>query len=84
MCFTYPAGIKGAIKLLAYGGALPDIPAQCLLTIVAVGLFTADKRPMLKETTWLDTWMSYCPPTYHRAQQSPSNKLINHIHVCGY
>jgi len=32
----------------------------CLLTIVAVGLFTADKRPMVGETTWMDRWISAC------------------------
>jgi len=30
----------------------------CLLTIVAIVFFTADKRPMVGETTWLDTWVS--------------------------
>jgi len=32
----------------------------CLLTIVAVGLFTADKRPMVGETTWMDRWIAAC------------------------
>merc|ERR1719491_1611020 len=32
----------------------------CLLTIVAIVFFTADKRPMVGETTWLDTWVSTC------------------------
>jgi hypothetical protein len=32
----------------------------CLLTIVAVGLFTADKRPMIGVTTWLDRWIANC------------------------
>lgn len=44
----------------AGAGERMSFSITCLLTIVAVGLFTADKRPMLKETTWLDTWMSYC------------------------
>eukprot|EP00928_Gymnodinium_smaydae_P068908 TRINITY_DN5220_c1_g1_i4.p1 TRINITY_DN5220_c1_g1~~TRINITY_DN5220_c1_g1_i4.p1 ORF type:complete len:404 (-),score=69.55 TRINITY_DN5220_c1_g1_i4:130-1341(-) len=31
-----------------------------LLTIVAIVLFTADRRPMLDETTWLDHWQNAC------------------------
>lgn len=44
----------------AGAGERMSFAITCMLTIVAVDLFTADKRPMLAETTWLDRWISAC------------------------
>jgi hypothetical protein len=44
----------------AGAGERLSFAVTCLLTIVAVGLFTAEKRPLVSESTWLDRWITQC------------------------